>query len=99
MPRFVFLSGPECGNVDAVTNYGIHFPRGVAVEVADDFVADKLRGHPFFATVAEPSDPADINGDDFFDKAELIAEAERRGIDIDKRWSAARIAAMLAEAE
>lgn len=89
MPRFVFLSGPECGNVDAVTNYGIHFPRGVAVEVIDAFIVRKLRGNRFW------TEAPDTNGDGTTDKAELLAEAEARGVDVDKRWGVARLRAAL----
>lgn len=89
MPRFVFLSGPECGDVDAVDNYGIRFPRGEAVSVDDAFVVRKLRGNRFWA------EAPDTNGDGATDKAELLAEAEARGVEVDKRWGVARLRAAL----
>lgn len=92
MPHFVFLSGPECGDVGAVNYFGVHFPRGVAVEANDAFIVAKLRGNRFFA------EAPDTNGDGVTDKAELLAEAERRGVDVDKRWGVARLRAAL-EAE
>lgn len=92
MPHFVFLSGPECGNVDAVDFYGVHFPAGVPVELTDPAIIAKARGNPTF------SEAPDTNGDGVTDKAELLAEAERRGVDVDKRWGVARLRAAL-EAE
>lgn len=89
MPHFVFLSGPECGNVDAVDFYGVHFPRGVAVEVTDPFIAAKAKGNATF------SEAPDMNGDGVTDKAELLAEAERRGVKVDKRWGVDKLQAAL----
>ena len=63
MPRFVFLSGLECGNVDQALYFGILFPVGVAVEASDPHVIGKLRGNRFFReceagdAVSEPSEP------------------------------------------
>ncbi len=46
--RFVFLSGPECGDVASTVNFGLLFPVGVPVDVADPRIAAKLRGNRFF---------------------------------------------------
>lgn len=43
---------------------------------------------------AEPD--MDADGDGVVSKAELLAEAERRGIDVDKRWGVARLREALA---
>lgn len=51
--RFVFLSGPKCGDVGQVDMFGLTFPRGVPVEVADARSVRKLRGNQFFREEAE----------------------------------------------
>ena len=94
MPGFVFLSGPECGDVASVDYYGIHFPRGEAVDVLDAFIVRKLRGNRFWSEVPEEPDP-DTNEDGITDKAELIAMAEAAGVEVDKRWGVARLRAAL----
>ena len=42
------------------------------------------------------AEPMDADGDGAVTKAELLAEAERRGMEVDKRWGAARLREALA---
>jgi hypothetical protein len=51
MPAFIFLGGPECGDVDCVVMFGIALPLGVPVEVTEAHAAQKLRGNMFFREV------------------------------------------------
>lgn len=48
MATFLFLSGADCGDVDAITMFGVAFTRGEPVEVDDAFIVAKLRGNRFF---------------------------------------------------
>jgi hypothetical protein len=48
------------------------------------------------ADAVEPEPEMDADGDGVVSKAELLAEAERRGIDVDKRWGVARLREALA---
>lgn len=45
--------------------------------------------------VDEDDDSVDSDGDGTTDKAELLAEAEKLGVTVDKRWGIARIAAAI----
>lgn len=45
---------------------------------------------------AEPVDPMDADGDGEVSKAELLAEAARRGVAVDRRWGVARLREALA---
>lgn len=51
---------------------------------------------PVPAAPDDSADPADTDGDGEVTKTELIAEAERRGIAVDKRWGVARLREALA---
>lgn len=64
MPAFVFLGGPECGDVGGVTMFGIWFPVGAVVEVTDRAIAGKLRGNMFFREVEAGDPPAPETGAD-----------------------------------
>jgi hypothetical protein len=85
--RFAFVPGPESADREVNVAYGITFPAGVPVEVSDPFVIRKLRGNRFWREVPE----ADEDGDGELSRDELIAEAERRGIEVDRRWGVRRL--------
>lgn len=58
MARFVFLGGPECGDVAECEMFDRVFPLDEPVEVDDARAAAKLRANRFFAEA-----PA-VEGDD-----------------------------------
>ena len=82
---------------------GVDFPLNIAVEVDETPQFTKLRCNGHFAVcdaaaVVEP--PKEESPQPLAtDRAFLIEEAERRGIEIDKRWSTGRIQQHLEGAE
>ena len=94
MTKFRYIGDYPEGKTE-LTVYGCVFSPGAEIELAGRF-ADKARGNPFFEEVAELPlvvDPEwDFDPGKAYDKAELIALAEARGIKIDKRWSVAKLA-------
>lgn len=56
--RFVFLSGPDCGDVASVVFHGLLFAAGEPVEVDDPRTIAKLAGNRFFARAAGGDDAA-----------------------------------------
>ncbi len=85
-----------CGRV---TIGGVAFPLNIEVDVVETPMFTKLRHNNHFRVRDEACEPvpADEDKEPALDKAALIAEAERLGIEIDKRWSAKKIAAKLEE--
>ena len=61
MPRFVFLGGPECGDVDSVVMFGVTLPLGVPVEVTEAHAVRKLRGNMFFREVEAEAPVAGVS--------------------------------------
>jgi hypothetical protein len=92
MPRFVWLSGPETGNMAVTLAYGRDWRVDVPQEV-DEKLAVRIRRNRFFREEVA----LDLDGDGEVSKAELIAEARRRGLDANGRHSVATLRAMLAE--
>lgn len=64
MPAFIFLGGPECGDVDSVVMFGVTLPLGVPVEVTEAHAAGKLRGNMLFREVEAGDPPAPETGAD-----------------------------------
>ena len=58
MAAFIYLAGPECGDDPVNYSFGMAFPVGVAVEVTDDSVVERLRRNRFFKEV-EAAAPVD----------------------------------------
>ena len=77
------------GPAGSVSAFGVHFPYGEAVEVADRY-APKLAGNRFFDAAPDDTQPQPTGAGT--DRASLIATAEKHSIQIDKRWSTSRIA-------
>jgi hypothetical protein len=92
MPRFVWSSGPENGNMAVTMAYGLDWRVDVPQEV-DEELAIRIRRNRFFREEVS----LDLDGDGEVSKAELIAEARRRGLDANGRHSVATLRAMLAE--
>lgn len=65
MPAFVFLGGPECGDVGGVNMFGVWFPLGAVVEVTDHAIAGKLAGNKFFAEADASPAPETGAGDTY----------------------------------
>jgi hypothetical protein len=97
MPRFVWLSGPECGDMGVTTAFDREWRVDKPVEV-DEETAVRVRRNRFFREVkakaappaAEPVAEAEEPAEEAT-KAELWALAEERGVEIDRRWGIARL--------
>lgn len=84
---------------ESVTIGGITFPLHVCVTTEDTPPFSGLRGNDHFA-VTDDNDAPDVTAPvadvkqagDTITKTDLIALAEQRGVKIDGRWSAERIA-------
>jgi hypothetical protein len=86
----------------SVECYGVMFTPGAELEVPARCVG-KAQGNRFFEEVKdrkpEPEEPRNrlLNAEP--DKNALINEAEVKGVKIDKRWNADKIAAAIKDAE
>lgn len=81
--------GPEEG----ITLRGVDFPQGEAVDLsAKPGLAAKVGALPYFERV-EPEDSEDAI------KADLIAQLEQAGVDVDGRWGLDKLRKKLAETE
>lgn len=96
MTKFRYIGDYPEGKTELAV-YGCVFSPGAEVELTGRFVG-KAQNNPFFEEVAAPPLPPVVDPEwDFdpskaYDKAELIALAEARGIKIDKRWSVVKLA-------
>lgn len=95
-----FIGNPRdpadtCGRVSIG---GIIFPLNIEVEVPDSPLFAKLRGNSHFTVRdAEAAPFPDLDEDPIDLKPSLIALAQEKGVKIDKRWSADKIAKALEE--
>lgn len=94
MPRFVWLSGPECGDMGVTTAFDREWRVDKPVEV-DEETAVRVRRNRFFrelkAKAAPPPAEPEVEPTEDATKAELWALAEERGVEIDRRWGIARL--------
>lgn len=95
MAAVTYRPGPH--DPAAVEWGGITFQANMPVEVTNERMLRKALGNPFFDTEDEIAPAAPPPEPD--DKAALVAEAEALGIDVDKRWGAARLIAEISKAK
>lgn len=100
--KFRYIGEYPEGKTELVV-FGCVFSPGAEIEVPSQFVG-KAQGNRFFEEVAEPAhtgvvDPEwDFDPNKAYEKDELIAIAEARGVKIDKRWSLERMTQAIKDA-
>jgi hypothetical protein len=101
MGKFIYIGEyPADGRSEA---WGCVFTPGEAVEVPEQHVA-RARKNRFFVEATQqkadpvkleaPAEPEQASDGKYagFSREELIAQAEKSGVDIDKRWKTSKIA-------